>query len=61
MEYSVKSATYAMRGKQLLIENGIRAGVGKHLKETGCEYFLKVPERNAEAAKEILIKNNIMA
>ena len=60
MEYTVKSATYAMKGKQILIENGVRASVGKHLKESGCEYFLKVSDRNAEFAKEILVKNSIM-
>ena len=42
MEIPVKSATYAMKGKQLLHQNGIGSHVGKRSGEAGCYYYLNV-------------------
>ena len=54
MEIKVKSATYAMQGKQLLQRSGIRAYVGKRSGEDGCFYYLNVAEKNLERATQIL-------
>ena len=54
MEIRVKSATYAMQGKQLLHRSGIRAHVGKRSGENGCFYYLSVAEKYAEKASHIL-------
>lgn len=60
MKFPVKSATYAMKGKQLLNHSGIRASVGKSSGAEGCFYYLNVSERNASAARRILRENNIL-
>ncbi len=54
MEIRVKSATYAMQGKQLLQRSGIRAHVGKRSGEDGCFYYLNVAEKRADQATHIL-------
>ena len=60
MEYTVKSATYAMKGKQLLFENGIRSVVGKRVREEGCEYYLRISERYAVKAEAILKNGQVI-
>ncbi len=60
IEIPVKSATYAMKGKQLLHQNAIRAYVGKRSGEEGCYYYLKINEKNEETAVQILQENQII-
>ena len=60
MEIPVKSATYAMKGKQLLHRNSIRAYVGKRSGEEGCFYYLNVREKDEEIAARILEENQII-
>ncbi|MBQ8894067.1 MAG: DUF3343 domain-containing protein [Clostridia bacterium] len=59
MELPVKSATYAMKGKQLLHQNGIKAYVGKRSGEAGCYYYLNVSEKNMDLARKLLMEHNI--
>lgn len=54
MEIRVKSATYAMQGKQLLHRSGIRSHVGKRSGEDGCFYYLNVAEKHFDNAMHIL-------
>ena len=60
MELPVKSATYAMKGKQLLLQNGIRSYVGKRSGEDGCYYYLNVSEKNLSAARSLLSDGEIL-
>lgn len=60
MRFPAKSATYAMKGKQLLNQFGIRASVGKSSGSDGCFYYLNVSERNAMEARRILNENGIL-
>ena len=60
IEIPVKSATYAMKGKQLLHRHSIRAHVGKGSGENGCYYYLIVNEKNTETAIQILQENQII-
>lgn len=60
MELPVKSATYAMKGKQLLQQYGIRSYVGKRSDETGCYYYLNVTERDLDHARHILEQDDIL-
>ncbi len=60
MELPVKSATYAMKGKQLLQQSGIRAYVGKRSGEAGCYYYLNVSEKNLSAARQLLQDDGIL-
>lgn len=60
MELPVKSATYAMKGKQLLQRSGIRAYVGKRSGEGGCYYYLNVAEKNLDDARRLLRENEIL-
>lgn len=57
----VSSITYAMRGRQVLLNNGFRADIVRTpAKERGgsCGYSLYVPQRIDEAV-ELLKKNGI--
>ena len=54
MEIRVKSATYAMKGKQLLQRSGIRSHVGKRSGENGCFYYLVVADKYADKAHQAL-------
>ena len=54
MEIRVKSATYAMKGKQLLQRSGIRTYVGKRSGQDGCYYYLVVSDKNAQRALQAL-------
>ncbi len=50
--YQVGSVTNAMRGKQLLEKQGIRAYVRRHVEpdgKNGCGYSLYVPHRSPDA------------
>lgn len=60
MKFPVKSATYAMKGKQLLNQEGIRSSVGKSVSHDGCFYYLSVSDRYAKAAEEILEDHDIL-
>ncbi len=60
MELPVKSATYAMKGKQLLQQYGIRSYVGKRSGETGCYYYLNIAERDLTAARLILRDGGVL-
>ena len=60
LEYIVKSGTYAMKGKQVLAAHGIRASVSKRIRSSGCEYYIKVPDRNLIEAEKILNKYAII-
>jgi len=60
IKFPVKSATYAMKGKQVLLQEGIRSSVGKSSDETGCYYFLKVADRLGADAQRILSENNVL-
>ncbi len=60
MELPVKSATYAMKGKQLLSQYGIRAFVGKRSGEAGCYYYLNISESNLSTARRILDESGIL-
>lgn len=60
MELPVKSATYAMKGKQLLHQYGIRSYVGKRSGESGCYYYLNIAEKDLAYARRILENENIM-
>lgn len=60
MELPVKSATYAMKGKQLLQQYGIRSYVGKRSGESGCYYYLNIAEKDLVSARRILEGENIM-
>lgn len=56
----VSSVTYAMKGRELLTRQGIRAYVERipPSGSTGCGYGIYVP-RGAEEAERILIENGI--
>ncbi len=60
MEFIAKSATYAMKGKQLLHQNGIRAYVGKRSGDNGCFYYLIVADKKKDAAKTILEDGGVL-
>lgn len=60
MKFPVKSATYAMKGKQLLFQEGIRASVGKSVGPNGCFYYLNVSDRYAKTAENILENQDIL-
>ncbi len=60
MELPVKSATYAMKGRQLLHRHGIRAYVGKRSGESGCYYYLNVAEKNLAVAEQLLRDEEIL-
>lgn len=60
MKFQVKSATYAMKGKQLLHQYGIRASVGKSNGAEGCYYYLSVSDKYSETAKRVLSGNEIL-
>ena len=60
MELPVKSATYAMKGRQLLHRHGIRSYVGKRSDEFGCYYYLNVSEKNRPLAEQLLMNENIL-
>lgn len=60
MEIYVKSATYAMKGKQLLQQYNIRSYVGKRSGENGCYYYLNVAEKNHPLARQVLQENEIL-
>ena len=60
MKFQVKSATYAMKGKQLLHQYGIRASVGKSSNTEGCYYYLNVSEKNSTNAERVLSANEIL-
>lgn len=60
MKFQVKSATYAMKGKQLLSQYGIRASVGKSSGEDGCYYYLNVSDKHAKTAERVLSGNDIL-
>ena len=60
--FVLSSVTYALKGKRLLEENGIRSapvktGVTKALR--GCGYGLKVKAEQCGAAREILLSQGI--
>ena len=57
----VSSVTYAMKGKQILNNAGIRCEIERTSKRdmtTGCGYSLYVP-KNTDEAEKILKENNI--
>ncbi len=56
----VSSVTYAMKGKEILLQHGIRGFVQRIPKvaETGCGYGIFVPE-DADTAERILRENKI--
>ena len=56
----VGSVTYAMKGKDLLFEKGIKAYIErtKRTKEYGCGYGIVVADE-IEAALAVLKKNNV--
>ena len=57
----VSSVTYAMKGKQLLNNAGIRCEIERTPKRdisNGCGYSLYVP-KNTDEAEKILKENNI--
>ncbi len=57
----VSSVTYAMKGKQILNNAGIRCEIERTPKRdmtTGCGYSLYVP-KNTDEAEKILKENNI--
>ena len=57
----VSSVTYAMKGKQILNNAGIRCEIERTQKrdvKNGCGYSLYVPQ-NADEAEKILKENNI--
>ena len=60
MKFHVKSATYAMKGKQLLQQYGIRASVGKSSGAEGCYYYLNVSDKYSVTAKRVLSVNDIL-
>lgn len=60
MELRVKSATYAMKGKQILQQHGIRAHVNKRSGESGCFYYLNVLEKDLDAARSILQESGVL-
>lgn len=60
IEILVKSATYAMKGKQLLQRHSIRSYVGKRNGAEGCYYYLKINEKNKEVAIQLLQENQII-
>ena len=57
----VSSVTYAMKGKQILNNAGIRCEIERNPKRdiaNGCGYSLYVP-KNTDEAEKILKENNI--
>ena len=60
MELPVKSATYAMKGRQLLKDRGIRASTGKNSGPDGCYYYLRVSDRDFPAAQRLLAENGVL-
>lgn len=60
MEVPVKSATYAMKGKQLLQQYGIRSYVGKRSGETSCYYYLNIAEKDLASARIVLRDGDIL-
>ena len=57
---SLRSVTHAVKGKRLLLENGIRATVVKpSVSDEGCGYGLSVSASHVDAAADILQKNRI--
>jgi len=60
MELRVKSATYAMKGKQILQQHGIRAHVNKRSGESGCFYYLNVSDKDIITARQILYDSGVL-
>jgi carboxypeptidase C (cathepsin A) len=60
LEITVKSATYAMKGKQLLQQYNIRSHVGKRSGDNGCYYYLNVAEKHLSFALQVLQENQIL-
>ncbi len=58
MEIPVKSATEAMRMKQLLRSHGIRAHVGKRSGEDGCFFYLTVSDKKHPDVLHLLERYN---
>ena len=56
----VSSVTYAMKSKEILFQNGIRAYVERIPKtaDTGCGYGVYVPDK-ADEAEQILLEHEI--
>ncbi len=56
----VSSVTYAIRGRELLVQRGFQAFVERvpRTAETGCGYGIYVP-RNADDAEQILREHKI--
>ncbi|MBE6647965.1 MAG: DUF3343 domain-containing protein [Ruminococcaceae bacterium] len=60
--FILSSVTYALKGKKLLEENGIKASLVKsgNIKELrGCGYGLKVEYRERTKAEAILLESGI--
>ena len=54
---TVSSITNAMRGKNLLEQNGIHATVSRAMEEdgsNGCGYSLRVPDSQADRAEQLI-------
>lgn len=57
---SVSSVTYAMKGAELLVKNGIKRRVTKVKNGTnGCSYGLSVDKKNADRALKLLLQEGI--
>ncbi len=58
MRIRIGSVTYAMKAREVLRSYGIDASISKDLrtKGAGCVYVLYVPEKNVDAAYDILLK-----
>ena len=58
MRIRIGSVTYAMKAREVLRSYGMEASISKDLrtKGAGCMYVLFVPEKDADAAYDILLK-----
>ncbi len=60
MELITVGSTQAMRGKQILHDQGIRATVSKRSGKDGCYYILSVSEKYGIAARRILQNTGVL-
>ena len=60
MDLQAKSATYAIKGRQILQQKGIKAYLGKRSGEGGCYYYIKVQDRHGEIAQQLLQAEGVL-
>ena len=59
MEIPVAGVVAAMKGKEILAKQGIRAVVGKKSGENGCYYYLKIADKQFYKVENLLKNTDI--